>query len=180
MNPDWLILAVLVAMLAQYERDSRYLRKIARCVCEIAGQKFPVSVSIGQVSQTPPKGAAAGLVSSIRRGDRKWRNTIMAFPSVPAGGSGNFVETPSPAGSAFPAGSALAWATTDTLVTLTPTPDGTGVQAAVALTDTAASFTLNFTGTSPDGTQTATGSLVVPIVQPVAPFPSSVTISQVS
>lgn len=87
----------------------------------------------------------------------------MAITGVKVGGAGTFTETPLPAGATLPAGVIPVWSTTDTLVTLTPSTDGTSVVANVGATDTNPSFPLTVTATLPDGT-TPTATVTVPIL----------------
>lgn len=179
MNADWIIVVLLAIMLLQYERDSRYLRTIAKCVCKIAGQPFPASVTISQLSMLPAPDSGKVATSNALSAGGLFHRSFMAITGVPVGGSGTFTETPVPAGSAFPAGTAMLWASSDPLLTLVPSADGTSV---VATLDPSAivggSATLTFTGTS--GSQSATGSVTVPYLSAVIPFPTSVTINQVA
>lgn len=106
----------------------------------------------------------------------------MAITGVPLGGSGVFGESPTPAGSAFPAGTKFSWSADDPNVVLTPSADGTQVTAAVPASDPATSFTLAFlTDFTPQGDTAPVQAVAsVPILPAVIPTPTGAVINQLS
>lgn len=101
---------------------------------------------------------------------------ITMITGINVGSSGNFVETPVPAGSVVPAGSPEVWTTDDPTITLTPSADETSVVAAVPATSTAKDFGLTFTATI-NGTPVS-GTVRVPIIPLPPPVPTSFSIDQ--
>ena len=93
---------------------------------------------------------------------------------VQAGQTGVFQATVVPTGGALQAGAIPAWSVDDTNVTLTPSTDGFTVSAAVAASDTAASFNLTITGISSDGsTISDTVNVTITPVAPPPPTPAT-------
>lgn len=101
--------------------------------------------------------------------------STMAITGIVLGATGTFQEVPSPAGSAFPAGTTFTWTSGDSLTTLTPSGDTTQVAVATSASDPATSFTL--TCTSSTG---VVGTASVPLLPAVVGAPTSITINQLS
>lgn len=101
----------------------------------------------------------------------------MAITGVPLGGTGTFTETPTPAGGQLQAGNIPVWTVDDTLVTLTPSADGTSVTCAVDPSDTGTSFNLTCSGVASDGTAISTAANV-PILAAVPPPATGFEIDQ--
>lgn len=99
----------------------------------------------------------------------------MAITGIVLGATGTFQEVPSPAGSAFPAGTTFTWTSSDSLTSLTPSGDTTQVAVATSASDPATSFTL--TCTSSTG---VVGTASVPLLPAVVGAPTSITINQLS
>jgi hypothetical protein len=114
---------------------------------------------------------------AVRQGDSP------VITGVTAGSSATFVESYVPANAALPAGASISivWTVDDTLVTLTPSADGTQVVAAIDPSDTATSFNLTATGTSSalPGPITS-GPVNVPILPAAPPLPTALAIDQVA
>jgi hypothetical protein len=92
----------------------------------------------------------------------------VAITGIVKGATGTFTETPTPPGGQLQAGNIPSWSVDDTLITLTPSADGTSVSAATQTTDPAASFNLTVTGISSSGA-TITATANVPLIAPVVP-----------
>ena len=92
------------------------------------------------------------------------------------GTSSTFQETPVPASNFIPLQSGPVFTVDDTLVTLSPSPDGdaTKVVAAVAATDTAASYNITVTGVNDKGV-TISHVFNVPILPTPPPPATSIT-----
>lgn len=101
----------------------------------------------------------------------------MAINGITLGSAGTFAETPTPAGTIFPAGTTFTWTSDDTNVTLTPSADGTSVTAQTVATDTATAFNLTCTSsfTPPGAPSPVAGTVSVPLLQPT---PTGLEISQ--
>jgi hypothetical protein len=102
---------------------------------------------------------------------------------VQAGGKGTFKESFLPAGSALPAGASIAitWAADDPLVTLTPSADGSSVDAAVDASDAAKSFNLTATGKSAAlPADITSGPVSVAILAAAVQLPTALAIDQIA
>lgn len=89
----------------------------------------------------------------------------MAIKGIVLGATGTFQMTPLPTGSVFPSGTTFTWTSDDTLTSLTPSADGTGVAVATTTGDTATSFNLTCTSsfTPPGASAPVSKSVNVPL-----------------
>ena len=107
----------------------------------------------------------------------------MAITGTPAGGTSTFSESPVQADGVTPgalqAGSVPTWTSTDPLVSITASSDGTSASVAVSASDTAASYPLTVSGVNSAGTAIST-TVTVPILPAVVPPPVPATSFSVS
>lgn len=101
--------------------------------------------------------------------------------TVLVGATAVFKATPEPAGSAIPAGVVPAWTSSDVtvLAPVIPNPDSTGIEGSFT-GGAPGTATVTCSVTNPANGNVATGSVVVTVEAPPPPFPSSLSISQVS
>ena len=102
--------------------------------------------------------------------------------STPAGGTSVFQEVPTPQGAIFPSGTKFTWSVDDTAdITLTPSADGTQVQAACVASPTGTSYNLTCTSDyTPPGAPTPVSATVNVAIIPANPAPTGMTINQLS
>lgn len=102
--------------------------------------------------------------------------------STQAGGTSVFQEVPTPQGSVFPSGTTFTWTVDDTAdITLTPSADGTSVQAVCVASPTATSYNLTCTSSyTPPGAPTPVSGTVNVAIIVTPPAPTGLTINQLS
>jgi hypothetical protein len=156
--------------LSQIKHEVRLNHAILKRIeAELGASALPTDMTISQIGDSP---MAAKLTNN----------------SIVAGTSGTFQETNIPAGSVYPAGTVIAWAASDPLVTFSPSPDGdpTKTLVNVPATDTAASFQLGVqaTGTNNGTPFTVTGSTPITVtITPATPpsnLPTDMSIAQLA
>lgn len=126
-----------------------------------------------------PTGIAITQVNAnkVSQGDQ-----AMPITGIVKGAPGTFTETPTPAGTVFPAGTTFTWTSDDPLTTLTPSADGTSVAVATTASDPATSFNLTCTSSFTDpatGTVVA-GKVNVPLMPAQVQTPTGIQIDQTS
>jgi len=131
------------------------LKSIAHSLKEIAHTQKRIAFCLCKLVPSPATG-----FEITQTGD------TMPITGVPAGGQGSFMAVTDPPGSSLQAGNIPVWSVDDSLVSITPSTDGFSVSAAVAASDTAASFNLTIAGISSNGSniQTVTNVPILPAV----------------
>lgn len=122
-----------------------------------------------------------GKIREIFQTHTYYNDTGEEIMATPAGGTSTFQFNPTPAGSAFPAGTTFTWTVDDT-ADITLTQNGLQCTAACATTPAGTSYNLTCTSnfTPPAATGPVAATINVAIVATVVPTPTGATITQLS
>jgi hypothetical protein len=184
------VLIILIAILVLKEIQTMSHHKHPHhCDCDICKELRELRAKVDRILrilEAPHSTLPTDMVITQIEGDSQ----MATNNSIAVGSSGTFQETNIPGGSVYPAGTVIAWAASDPLVTFTASPDGdtSKIVANVPVGDTATTFQLGVqaTGTDSNGNPfTVTGSAPITVtitggVTPPANLPTDMSITQLS